>query len=154
MIPSPSPGELVLTRLLAAPRTQVFQAWTDPERLARWWGPAGFTNPVCELEPKPGGAIRILMRAPDGTEYPMGGAVRDVDAPRRLVFTATAHEEADGIPGLENLNTITFEEQDGGTALTVIVQVLRHTPTAAPALAGMAQGWGQSLDRLEALVRP
>src|ERR1035438_2272733 len=62
--------ELVMTRVFDAPRKLVFKAWTEPERLKRWWGPNGFTNTVCELDPRPGGTVRIHMRAPDGTVYP------------------------------------------------------------------------------------
>src|SRR5436190_8252782 len=64
--------ELVLTRVFDAPREVVFRAWTDPERLAQWWGPRGFTNPRCEWDARPGGAIRVDMKGPDGTVYPMG----------------------------------------------------------------------------------
>jgi uncharacterized protein YndB with AHSA1/START domain len=56
--------ELILTRILGAPRSLVFRAWTDPKHLARWWGPRGFSNPVCELDVRPGGLIRIDMRGP------------------------------------------------------------------------------------------
>jgi uncharacterized protein YndB with AHSA1/START domain len=65
-----------MTRVLDAPRALVFRAWTDPALMAKWWGPSSFTNPLCELDPRPGGAIRIHMRAPDGTVYPMTGELR------------------------------------------------------------------------------
>jgi hypothetical protein len=65
--------EVVITRLFDAPPEVVFAAWTDPEQLARWWGPDGFTNPVCELGVRLNGAWHIVMRAPDGTEYPCRG---------------------------------------------------------------------------------
>jgi Activator of Hsp90 ATPase homolog 1-like protein len=65
--------ELVLTRVFDAPRELVFKAWTDPKCVAQWWRPRGFTNPVCEVDVRPGGAIRIHMRGPDGTVYPMTG---------------------------------------------------------------------------------
>lgn len=65
--------ELVLTRTFDAPRELVFKAWTDAKQLAEWWGPKGFTNPVCDIDVRPGGAIRIDMTGPDGTVYPMGG---------------------------------------------------------------------------------
>src|SRR5580700_11269312 len=63
--------ELFTTRIFDAPREVVFRAWTDPERMKRWWGPKNFTNPVCEVDARPGGTIRIHMRAPDGVIYPM-----------------------------------------------------------------------------------
>src|SRR5437773_9992095 len=62
--------ELVLTRVFDAPREVVFRAWTDPERLAQWWGPRGFTNPRCEWDARPGGAIRVDMTGPMGRVIP------------------------------------------------------------------------------------
>ena len=85
------PRELTLTRILDAPRELVFKLWTEPHHLAQWWGPHGFTNPVCELDARAGGAIRVHMRAPDGTTFPMGGAFEEIVPPKRLVFTTSAH---------------------------------------------------------------
>src|SRR5713101_4163666 len=65
--------EVVITRVFDAPRELVFKAFTERERLMRWWGPGGFTTPLCELDVRPGGAIFLHMRAPDGTIYPMAG---------------------------------------------------------------------------------
>jgi uncharacterized protein YndB with AHSA1/START domain len=61
--------EVVITRVFDAPRGLVFKAWTDPEHMARWWGPKGFTNPICELDARVGGAWRIVMRSPAGSAY-------------------------------------------------------------------------------------
>lgn len=63
-----TPREFTITRLLAVPVPDVWAAWTDSEQLARWWGPKGYTNPVCRIDPRPQGAIHIVMRAPDGSE--------------------------------------------------------------------------------------
>jgi uncharacterized protein YndB with AHSA1/START domain len=81
--------ELTFTRVLDAPRDVVFRAWTDPAHLARWWGPNGFTSPVCELDIRPGGAIRIDMLGPDGRYFLMGGEYREIVPPERLVFSIT-----------------------------------------------------------------
>jgi uncharacterized protein YndB with AHSA1/START domain len=139
--------ELVITRVFDAPRELVFKAWTDAERMKRWWGPKGFTNPVCELDVRPRGAIRIHMRAPDGTVYPMGGVYQEIVPPERLVFTSAALDDK-GNQLFENLNTITFVEHAGKTKLTLRTRVLKTTPAAAQYLAGMEQGWNLSLDRL------
>src|SRR5258705_11639360 len=80
----PLTREVTITRLVGAPRELVFRAWTDPKHLAQWWGPRGFTNPVCEVDLRVGGALRIVMRAPNGTEYPMRGVFREIVAPERL----------------------------------------------------------------------
>jgi uncharacterized protein YndB with AHSA1/START domain len=141
--------ELVLSRILNAPRSLVFKAWTDAKQLAQWWGPTGFTNPVCELDLKINGEIRIDMRAPNGVVYPMSGAYREIVPPERLVFTSAALD-ATGKPMFENLNTITFEEFEGNkTVVTVKVRVLWETPEAGRHLDGMAQGWTLTIDRLD-----
>lgn len=140
--------ELILTRIFGAPRSLVFKTWTDKNHMARWWGPRGFANPVCEMDVRPGGLIRIDMRGPDGTVYPMKGVFHEIIEPERLVFTATAHEDANGLPLIENLNSVTFAAQNGWTKVTLHVRVLKFSPETAAALAGMEQGWSESLYRL------
>ncbi|MGZ3593758.1 MAG: SRPBCC domain-containing protein, partial [Syntrophales bacterium] len=83
---------LVITRFFDAPRDIVFKAWTDEKLVAQWWGPNGFANPVCELDARPGGAIHIDMRGPDGVVYPMKGIFHEIAEPERLVFTSSAIE--------------------------------------------------------------
>jgi uncharacterized protein YndB with AHSA1/START domain len=153
--------ELTLTRIVGAPRALVFKAWTDPKQVVQWWGPRGFTNPVCEMDVRPGGAIRIDMRGPDGTVYPMGGVFKEIVEPERIIFISTALEDEHGKPLLEILNTITFEDFHGITKLTLHARLLtpdfRMTPQVAAALSGMEQGWSESLyrlaDHLDALRR-
>src|ERR1700739_195794 len=86
--------EITITRVSDAPRLLVFKAWTDAKALAQWWGPKGFTNPVCELDVRVGGAIRIHMRSPDGSVYPMKGEFREIVPPERLRFTHIARDAA------------------------------------------------------------
>jgi uncharacterized protein YndB with AHSA1/START domain len=143
---------LVLERTFQAPRELVFRAWTDPAHLQRWWGPKDFTNPVCEFDARPGGAILIHMGAPNGDVYPMKGEVKEVNAPSRLVFTSIALGEG-GRELFENLNEVDFTEQSGTTKVTLRTTVLRATDVAPQFLAGMQQGWGQSLDRLADLCQ-
>jgi uncharacterized protein YndB with AHSA1/START domain len=140
--------ELIATRVFDAPREVVFRAWTDPERLQRWWGPKGFTNPVCQVDVRPGGAIRIDMRAPDGIVYPMTGVFHEIIEPERLVFTSSALDQ-NGEPLFEVLNTVTFAEESGKTRLTVHASVSKVRAEAAQHLAGMELGWSMTLDRLE-----
>jgi uncharacterized protein YndB with AHSA1/START domain len=143
--------ELVTTRIFDAPRELVFKAWTDPERLQRWWGPKGFTNPVCEIDVRPGGAIRIHMRGPDGAVHPMTGVFHEIVEPERLVFTSSALDK-NGEPLFEVLNTVTFAYEGGKTKLTLHASVSKVKAEAAPHLAGMEQGWRETLDRLGAQV--
>jgi uncharacterized protein YndB with AHSA1/START domain len=151
---APKVGDKVtFIREFAAPRELVFKLWTDPQHLARWWGPEGFTNPVCRFEPWPGGQIHIDMRAPDGTVYPMGGEVRVIDPPKKLVMLTTALFDADGVPALEGLVTANFSEANGRTKLFLEDRILKAEPEALAALAGMEQGWSESLVRLADLTR-
>ncbi len=148
---APMERELTLTRVFAAPRALVFRMWTDPKHVAQWWGPTGFTNPVCEVDARVGGTLRIVMRAPDGAEYPMIGVFREVVAPERLVFT-NIPVDAHGKPLMDGLTTVTFAEHGGGTKLTVHTRAVGLADIAARMLEGMEAGWGQSLDRLVAHV--
>ncbi len=144
--------ELTLTRMLDAPRELVFRMWTDPQHVAKWWGPTGFTNPVCEMDVRPGGALRIVMRAPDGTDYPMIGTFREIRAPERLVFTNSA-VDGQGNPLLDGLTIVTFTDHGGKTELTVQTRAVALVPLAARMLEGMDAEWSQTLDRLEGHVR-
>ena len=147
--------EVTLTRIYDAPRSLVFRMWTDPVHMAQWWGPKLFTNPVCELDVRPGGKIWIVMRGPKGTDFdqdfPMSGTFHEVVEPERLVFTAIA-EDKDGNPLLEAHTTVTFEDQGGKTKLTVQANAVGLAPVAPQMLAGMEAGWSQSLEKLADLV--
>lgn len=143
--------ELTLTRIFDAPREVVFKAWTDPKQLARWWGPKGFTNPVCDIDARVGGTLRIHMRGPDGSIYPMQGVIQELVAPERLVFTNIAVDAA-GNHLLEGLTTVMFSEARGKTTLTLHTRAVAVVEKAAAYLQGMEIGWTQSIDRLEALL--
>jgi uncharacterized protein YndB with AHSA1/START domain len=143
--------DLVLTRVIDAPADLVFRMWTEPKYMAQWWGPHGFTNPVCEMDVRPGGAMRIHMTGPDGTVYPMVGTFQEVVAGKRLVFMAIAQDH-DGNALLESLTTVTFEDLGRKTKLTVDARAVGLAPIAPQMLAGMEAGWIQTLERLEAFT--
>jgi uncharacterized protein YndB with AHSA1/START domain len=151
--PYPTTGasshELVMERNFDAPRDLVFRAWTDPEHVALWWGPKHFTNPVCEVDARPGGKITIHMQGPDGQIYPMSGIFDEVAEPERLVLTAGAVDDAEGEPQLVVRTTVTFEDVDGRTKLSMHAVIIEATAAAQEALAGMEEGWSQSFERLE-----
>lgn len=154
MPPPSAAGRQTLTieRIFDAPRELVWKVWTDPKHAAQWWKPKYFTNPVCEMDVQPGGAIRIDMRAPDGAVYPMKGLFHEIIEPERLVFTSGALEDAKGNPQLETFNTVTFTEHEGKTKLTLDIVVTKAAPAAEGALAGMEEGWNQSLDSLAEIL--
>jgi uncharacterized protein YndB with AHSA1/START domain len=143
--------EITIARTFDAPRALVFRAWTDAAQLAQWWGPKGFTNPVCEIDARVGGAIRIHMRAPDGNVYPMKGEIREIVAPERLVFTNIAVDEA-GNHIIEGLTVVTFADEGGKTRLTLQTRGSAVVAKAVAYLQGMETGWTMSIDKLEALL--
>ena len=151
---SPASGsdELVVTRTVHLERRLVWRLWTEPRHLAAWWGPHGFTSPECSIEATPGGKVRILMRSAEGEEFLNVGTVKVADEPRTLVFSI-ALMNPDGSVRLENLTTVELEDRDLATEVTVRVQVLRATPAASENLAGMRDGWSESLDRLAGLEK-
>jgi uncharacterized protein YndB with AHSA1/START domain len=143
--------EILITRVFAAPRELVFKAWIEPARMAQWWGPRGYTNPVCEMEAKPGGTLRMVMRAPNGMEHPMTAVFDEVVEPERLVFTAVARD-AQGNALLEARTTVTFAEHAGGTKITVQASAVACADQAVAMLAGMQEGWTQSLQKLDDVI--
>lgn len=109
--PAAADREVVNTRLFAAPRELVFRAFSDPERLARWWGPQGFTNTIHEFDLRPGGRWRLLMQAPNGARFENESGFLEVVAPERVVLE---HLE----PVHRFRMTMTFEEEGGKSRLT------------------------------------
>ena len=107
--------ELVLTRIINAPREKLFRAWTEPELLMRWFAPLPYTTPHAELDVRPGGANLVVMRGPDGNEFPNRGVYLEVVANERLVFT-DAYVEA-WEPSEKPFMTVilTFEDVSGKT---------------------------------------
>ena len=141
---------LVLTRVFDAPRELVFQAWTEPRHLARWWGPKGFTLPVCTQEFRPGGAYRFCMRAPDGSDHWVWGTYREIVAPERLVFTWQREDEAGLRSQLNNVVTVTFADHHGKTRLTLHHAVFQTVADRTD----HQGGWTECLARLLSFVTP
>ena len=144
--------EISITRIFDAPRDLVWRAWTEAEQLARWFMPHGFTVPECEVDLRPGGTFRMMVRDPNGMESPTGGEFMEVDPLERLVFTTAAFEGPDGVPLFEVRNTATFADRGDKTELTLHAVVTKASPEMAAPLAGMEEGWLQSLEKLDALL--
>lgn len=147
--------EIVLIRIFDTPRQLVWKAWTDPEHFKRWWGPKNYTCPFCEMDLRVGGKYINCMRSPGGQEYWSTGVFREIIPMERIVFTdCFSDEKGNIVPAthyglspdfpLELLVTVTFEDQDGKTKLT-----LQHIgiPTG-PDSDGTQQGWSESFDKL------
>jgi uncharacterized protein YndB with AHSA1/START domain len=139
--------DLRIARTINARRELVWRLWTEAHHVAQWWGPHGFTNPECSINPKPGGDLRIVTRSPQGEEYLNVGTIQSIDPPRMLVFTV-ALLNPDGSRRLENLTMVELIEKDEATEVIVQVQVLYATLEATQNIAGMRDGWSESLDKL------
>jgi len=146
-----TPPDLTLTNTFVAPRTLLFEVWTNPEHLKQWWGPHHFSAPICELDVRVGGALRIVMRGPDETMYPIDGSYTEVAPPERLSWISVVNDQQ-GVFSFEILNTVTFAEADGVTTQTLTAWILRREPSADVPLAGMRAGWTQTLEKLARFV--
>lgn len=145
--------ELVLTRIINAPREKVFQAWTDPELLKQWFAPKPWTTPVAQLDVRPGGASLIVMRGPDGNEFPNRGIYLEVIKNERLVFT-DAYTKA-WEPSEKPFMTAVLTFEDAGAGKTKYTARVLHWTVAdreAHEKMGFHQGWGQCASQLETLV--
>jgi len=151
----PAGRELVITRVFDAPRELVWKVWTEPAHLMRWWGPKGFTSPVCKIDLRVGGEYLNCMRSPEGQDFWSKGVFREIVPPERLVMTDSfADTEGKIVPAshygmkgdwpLEMLITVTFEENEDKTKLT-----LKHSDIPAGENRDMAgAGWNESFDKL------
>ena len=149
-------GERTVTfeRLLNSPPDYVWRAWTNPDHLKLWFGPSGFDIPLCKSEPWVGGELYIVLRGPDGAEYPMKGVFREVVELKRLVFTNIAFDK-DGNHLLEGETRILLEPVGAKqTRMTMWSYAKGLVPISPQMLAGMEAGWSQSLDKLFELVNP
>jgi uncharacterized protein YndB with AHSA1/START domain len=145
-----SDRELVLGWLIEAPRARVFQVWT--RRLPEWWGPHGMTTPVCEMDLRPGGIFRTVMRAPDGTEYPTGGLFLEVTPDERIVFTDAYEPGWNPSPRPFLTAVITFEDVAGMTRLIARARHWSAADREQHERMGFHQGWSESFERLAALA--
>ncbi len=147
-----SDRELAISRIIDAPREKVFQAWTDPELLKQWFAPKPWTTPVAELDVRPGGASLIVMRGPDGNEFPNRGVYLEVVKNERLVFT-NAYVRA-WEPSEKPFMTVivTLEDLGGKTRYTARVLHWTVADRETHEKMGFHKGWGQCADQLAALV--
>ncbi|MDB6123457.1 MAG: polyketide cyclase [Pedosphaera sp.] len=113
-----SERELIITRIFDAPRSLVFKVWTQPEHLARWFGPKNFTLPFCEMDFRPGGSYRFCMRSPEGIDCWVWGKYREIVEPERMVFTWNREDE-NGNLWSKTVVTVTFAEHEGKTKFTL-----------------------------------
>lgn len=147
-----SDRELVLTRLIDAPRDKLFRAWTEPELMKQWFTPRPWTTPVIEVDLRPGGSNLIVMRGPDGTEFPNRGVYLEVVKNERLVFTDayTKAWEPSEKPFFTGI--ITFEDEGGKTRYTARAVHWTVADREAHEKMGFHEGWGLCADQLAELA--
>jgi uncharacterized protein YndB with AHSA1/START domain len=147
-------GEITITRFFDASRDLIWKVWTEPEHIKRWWGPKGFTAPLCKIDFRVGGVALYCMRSPEGKDYWSTGIFREILKPSRIVCTDSfADERGNVVPAsyygmssdlpLEMLWTVTFEQYKGNTKF-----ILRHSGLLTGSMSDLTyQGWSQSLDK-------
>jgi len=139
--------EVVMNRVVAAPRRRVFEAWTDPKQVPRWLGPRRHTMEVCEIDLRVGGRYRYVFRLENGGLMGMGGVYREIDPPARLVST----ESFDDFPG-EALCTLTLAEHDGKTTVTMHILAPSREARDGMLASGMEHGDEEGFERMEELL--
>ena len=147
-----SDRELVLTRLIAAPRRSLYRCWTEPELLKRWFTPPPYRTFRAELDLRPGGSNLIVMQGPDGTEFPNRGIYLEIVENERLVFTdayVSAWEPSEK-PFMTVI--ITFADEAGGTRYTALVRHWSAADRETHEKMGFHEGWGIAADQLAALA--
>ena len=149
-VPPETPHELTLGRILRARRNAVYRAWTEPHLLRRWFAPRPLTVSAAELDVRPGGSSRVVMRTPDGTEFPAEGVYLEVVPDERLVFTDAFRPG--WMPSDKPFMTATLLLQDepgGRTRYTARVRHWSREDREKHEAMGFSAGWGQCADQLE-----
>ena len=144
--------DLVLTRLIDAPREKLFRAWTESALLKQWFAPAPYTTPVAELDVRPGGANLIVMRDPQGNDMPNRGIYLEVVRNSRLVFTDAYTEDWEPAEKPFMTVVLTFDDEGGKTRYTARVKHWTVADRETHEKMGFHEGWGLCADQLEALV--
>jgi uncharacterized protein YndB with AHSA1/START domain len=166
-------NEFMITRIIKAKRERVYKAWTDQAELKKWWGPKQFTIPVCEVDLRPGGTFCIVMRSPEGMDFPFKGPLdfpfkgtyREIVPLQRLVMTGDVSEHPPGWFDMVNKGrtdgaktikpfqwTVTFEDYNGDTKVTISYQFDSAADRNAMVSIGMSEGWSSSFENLDELL--
>ena len=142
-----APPSLTISRAFAAPRELVFQCWTSAERMKRWFSPDGVEVPEAEIDFRPGGAIAVCMRLPDGTEHWSRGRFGEIVPPEKLTFEGEV--SAGGKPRFFVRTTVRFAAEGAGCRMTVEQSYEVFDPAFRSATEGASEGWRTTLDKLE-----
>ena len=144
--------DLILTRIIDAPREKVFKAWTDPALLKQWFSPLPWTISKAETDVRHGGSSLVVMRSPDGKEFPCPGVYLEVVKNERLVFTDAYTKAWEPSEKPFMTVTLTFEDLGGKTKYTALASHWTVADREAHEQMGFHQGWAQCAEQLAALV--
>jgi len=146
---TPTDREVVVTRVVNASRSLVFETFTDPRHIQQWMiGPEGWTMPVCEMDLRPGGAWRYVYRKADGSEMTLTGRCLEIAAPERFVAT-----ESWGPEWPESINTLVLTEHAGQTTITMTLTYPSREARDAALKTGMKEGMDQGFARLDEMLK-
>ncbi len=143
---------IVMSRMFDAPREKVWAAFTDPKHVVRWYGGHGFTNPVCEMDVRPGGRWRHVMRTPDGHEFAMEFVFLEVERPERLVWQNADHGKRPPGGPPTCVMAVTFEEVGRQTKWTMVATFLSLADRDAAMKMGFTTMIEQGSEKLEAIA--
>jgi uncharacterized protein YndB with AHSA1/START domain len=144
-VTTPTDTEIRMSRVFDAPRDLVFEAHSSAEHMRNWWGPRKYETVSAEVDFRPGGKWRVVHRGPDGDEYAFRGEFREIVPPERITWTF----EFEGAPGQISVETVSFEERDGKTTVSVISDLGSKEARDAMLESGMAEGADETYDRLD-----
>ncbi len=148
-VTTPTDTQVVIERVVAAPKGIVFDAYTNPKHLQKWLlGPEGWTMPICEMDLRPGGKWRYVWRKADGIEMQMGGLVKEVVPGEKIVTT-----ERWGPDWPETINSVTLTESGGFTTIALTITYPSREARDAALKTGMTEGMNPSFARLDRLLR-
>lgn len=143
--------EIVIKRLLNAPRDLVFSVWTDPLHIAEWWGPDGFTNTIHSMDVRPGGVWKFMMHGPDGTDYPNRIDYTEVVRPSKISYL---HGSGDPTNSDQFEGIITFEDHGQRTLITMrVIFKTKEERDMKVEKVGAIEGGNQTLNRLETFLK-
>ena len=146
-ITTPTDHQILITRAFDAPRQRVFDAWTKPELLRRWYGPRNYRLVTCDVDLRVGGAWRYVLRAPDGTDMELLGVYREIVVPELLV-TTERNVDCEAGEGAETIVTTRFTEHDSRTVVTSCITYPSTQLRDAVLRSGMERGVAEAYDRL------
>ena len=153
--------DLAFERIVDVPRQRIWSAWTTPSLLIQWFTPAPWTTVDCEIDLRPGGIFRTMMRSPEGQDFPNVGCFLEIIENEKLVWTnvlapgfrPSIRPTDDSCDGFAFTAMISLETQGGGTRYSARVIHGDEASRARHESMGFHEGWGKALDQLVAMIR-